>query len=207
MLRDGIWPRFSEEEFSWLNGSEFYIAFPISSFCDIPIRAAKHHRAKYGDYAVAIHKNYAVQLNLTPVWYIVEDSFCAEDLRQRFPRKGRFTLQGAKHCDLFPFLPLMKVAVGTQPSRDKKAVGHEAMDFVEECEWRFVCRALSSEHWRQSYSRGFVVDSDHQKTLGMKIKLRPEMIAAVFAPTTQAVKDLRQTFPSLCSLIRRWSTH
>ena len=212
MLRDGIWPRFSEEEFTWLGGrsdSEYFIAFPIASFCDIPIAAARDHRRKYGHYAIAVHKIYAEDLDITPVWYIRDDGSYADALRQRFPRGARFTLRGAKHCDLFPFLPLLKITVGTQPDRRSKgSESPEGIAFDEECEWRIVSTVPSSDHWRESYQRGFVSESDHQQSARAKVKLKPEMIAAVFVRTARDVIDLRRIFrrtcPSLCRKIRLW---
>lgn len=208
MLNDGIWPRFSEEEFSWIERTrEFYIAFPIVCFCNIPTSAANHHRQKYGYYAVAIHKNYTTELDITPVWYIWADGSYADELRKRFPRGTRFTLQGARGCDLFHFLPLMKTAIGTQPLRGRDGSdGHEAMDFTEECEWRHIPKASPSDDWRQRYRRGFTTDADHQKTKAMKIKLRPEMVEAIYVRTVKDVRSFRHDFPLYRSRIHQWPT-
>ncbi len=206
MLKYGIWPRFSEEEFSWLAGGvQYYIAFPIACFCDIPIAAAGHHRRKYGCYAVAIHKNNIEHLDLNPVWYIRDSGRYAEELRQRFQNGPRFTIERAKQCDLFQFLPLMKVAIGSQPSREPKIIdGDEAMDFTEELEWRLVAKTPSSDHWKESYERSFTNEGDHQKSLSSRIKLETEMIEEVFVKTTNDVEDLCKEFPKLRSKIKIW---
>lgn len=204
MLSDGLWPRFSEEEFTWIDDApDLYLAFPMVCFCDIPIAAAKQHRERYGRYAIAVHKNYADELDIAPVWYIRTGGRHSVEIRKYLPRNPRFTLEGARGSALLSFLPLMKLAVGTQPSRQRPGT-HEAMDFVEECEWRHVPAGLSSDNWRLGYRRKFVTDADHEKTKSLKIQLRPDMIEAVYVRTTRDVRDLRRAFPSFAGKIRRW---
>lgn len=205
ILRDGIWPRFSEEEFTWLiptSEQELYFAFPMVSFCDIPVLSAEHHTQKYGGYAIALHKECIQELGLSPVWYINPESRFAALIRSKMQFEGnpRLDIKELKHKELFEFLPLMKVIEGTQPVKDTQGHCHEFMDFSEECEWRYIPE--SSNDWKSSHQRDFVGDLDHNLTSDAKIKLTAEMIESIFVTSNAELEELKSAYPKFSKFLR-----
>ena len=72
IIRDGIIPNFCEEDLSF-NGVDFCVGIPMASFCDIPITLLDEHNSRYGNYGIALSKEWAKKNRLTPVMYIVND--------------------------------------------------------------------------------------------------------------------------------------
>lgn len=72
IIRDGIIPNFCEEDLSF-DGVEFCVGIPMASFCDIPITLLDEHNSRYGNYGIALSKDWAKRNGLTPVMYIAND--------------------------------------------------------------------------------------------------------------------------------------
>lgn len=53
---------------------------PVVSFCDIPILQAEDNIIKYGNYAVGLREQWAIEQGLTPVIYLQQHSYLAESL-------------------------------------------------------------------------------------------------------------------------------
>src|SRR5947208_5900132 len=83
ILSTGVfWPRYSLEDLSWTSGKPFNVAFPIVSFCDIPISRIGEHTAYYGDYGVALTQDWGKQSGLNPLLYMNEKSAFARELHK-----------------------------------------------------------------------------------------------------------------------------
>ena len=68
----GIIPNYCEEDLSFDN-NEFVVGIPMASFCDIPITLLDEHNSRYGNYGVALTKEWAIRKGLTPIMYIAND--------------------------------------------------------------------------------------------------------------------------------------
>lgn len=73
IIRDGIIPNFCEEDLSF-DGVDFCVGIPMASFCDIPITLLDEHNNRYGNYGIALSKDWAKKNGLTPVMYIANDA-------------------------------------------------------------------------------------------------------------------------------------
>ena len=73
IIRDGIIPNFCEEDLSF-DGVDFCVGIPMASFCDIPITLLDEHNSRYGNYGIALSKDWAKKNGLTPVMYIANDA-------------------------------------------------------------------------------------------------------------------------------------
>ena len=69
ILKTGIIPNFCEENLSF-DGTEFVVGIPMASFCDIPITLLDEHNNRYGNYGVALSKEWAIEKGLSPIMYI-----------------------------------------------------------------------------------------------------------------------------------------
>jgi hypothetical protein len=70
IIRDGIIPNYCEEDLTFDDESEFVVGIPMASFCDIPIMLLDEHNSRYGNYGIALSKQWAIENGLTPVMYI-----------------------------------------------------------------------------------------------------------------------------------------
>lgn len=69
IIRDGVIPNYCEEDLSF-DDIKFIVGIPMASFCDIPITLLDEHNTRYGNYGIALSKDWAIARGLTPVMYI-----------------------------------------------------------------------------------------------------------------------------------------
>ena len=55
-------------------------AFPLISFCDIPLSQASRHMTTYGNYAIGLNKEWGMRNGVAPVLYCYENSTAATSL-------------------------------------------------------------------------------------------------------------------------------
>lgn len=72
ILKTGIIPNYCEEDLSF-EGTNFVVGIPMASFCDIPIMLLDEHNNRYGNYGIALSKEWAKTKGLTPIMYIAND--------------------------------------------------------------------------------------------------------------------------------------
>lgn len=72
ILRDGVIPNYCDEDFSF-GTQDFYVGIPMASFCDIPISLLDEHTSRYGNYGIALSKEWAIQQGITPVMYVANE--------------------------------------------------------------------------------------------------------------------------------------
>lgn len=76
IIRNGIVPNYCEEDLSF-NGTEFCVGIPMASFCDIPITLLDEHNKRYGNYGIALTKQWAHANGLSPVMYVSNENILA----------------------------------------------------------------------------------------------------------------------------------
>lgn len=69
ILKNGIIPNYCEEDLSF-DSTEFCVGIPVSCFCDIPITLLDEHNSRYGNYGIALSKEWALKNGLSPIMYI-----------------------------------------------------------------------------------------------------------------------------------------
>jgi len=82
ILEEGFWPHYSLEDISWLNGPVPRLAWPIVSFCDIPISRLHEHTNFYGNYGIGLCRERWRATGLNPLLYVSSDSIVKESLRE-----------------------------------------------------------------------------------------------------------------------------
>jgi len=146
MIRNGLWPRYCEEDFAWLVGYSVTLAFPMICFCDIPLDAAEAHRIRYGDYALGFSKHWVKKLDINPLWYVHQESNIGKRLAASLAMKPRFDLAKLDGNPMRDLLPFIKPVSGSQPDRSANRDGaFEALAFEDEMEWRHTPSALATQ--------------------------------------------------------------
>ena len=69
ILKNGIIPNYCEEDLSF-DSQVFCVGIPVSCFCDIPITLLDEHNSRYGNYGIALSKDWALKNGLSPIMYI-----------------------------------------------------------------------------------------------------------------------------------------
>lgn len=137
IIRAGFWPRYCSEDFRWYNAQLGYVAYPLVSFCDIPLTRIKDHVGFYGGFGFGMSREWAIRARLNPVIYLSESSalrYSILNLAQ--PEQFVLPEQLPKFIDhLFELLALVKPLSGKMT----RSEGGEAdKDFYLENEWRFT---------------------------------------------------------------------
>jgi len=70
------------------------VAFPMVSFCDIPLSEVLPHTKHYGEFAIGLTKSWAKTNNLNPVLYISEDSFLDRKFKDQIDRLNQDVPKG-----------------------------------------------------------------------------------------------------------------
>ncbi len=205
MLRNGIWARFCEEDFTWLFGTTTFIAFPVVCFCDIPLVANACHRDTYGRYSISISKSLAGVLDIKPIWYLQQGTTITNHLVSRVTNGARPSLDSIG-VELRPLLPFLKATIGCQAARNTQVPSTEVIAFEEEMEWRHTPSALM-DYWVIRESEGFVKQNDeiNNRSTNMRLKLKPDQIANVIVPNADDLIKVKREFPDLRGKARMWS--
>ncbi len=82
ILANGLFIRYSLENFENLINGDAEIVFPMVSFCDIPLSQIKRHTSTYGGYAIGLTKSWGMANKINPVIYTYPKSTTAETLNE-----------------------------------------------------------------------------------------------------------------------------
>lgn len=142
----GFRPKYCSERLEFREQSSgqlksFEGAYPMVSFCDIPLSELKEHIGKYGDYGIGLSKNWAEEAGLNPVLYFAATSQLAGDLTNLLTSLSESKKSASSEHAVFEkytkqlarILAYAKNYEGAVPQRDLNLVR-----FADEQEWRFV---------------------------------------------------------------------
>jgi hypothetical protein len=132
ILKDGFHPRYSLEDLRWLGLNLREIAFPLVSFCDIPLSRVDDHANFYLSYGIGLKQNWAVTKGITPITYVSHQS----ELRNDFRRLIRLKKDPSESALTYGFLSYAKPLSGKMYRRGKTV----RREFYRECEWRYIPR-------------------------------------------------------------------
>jgi len=133
ILKEGFWPRYSLEDITWLDCETPRLAWPMVSFCDIPISRLQEHTEFYGNYGVGLCRETWKATGLNPLLYVSPDSILRDLLRE-------LLLDVRKNPNLRIKTAAMVVLATCKPLAGLMEVKgtKRRKDFYSECEWRFL---------------------------------------------------------------------
>ncbi|MDB6058389.1 MAG: hypothetical protein JWO95_2233 [Verrucomicrobiales bacterium] len=134
ILREGFWPQYCLEDVRWLDdGSTQWRAWPMVSFCDIPISRLHEHTEFYGCYGIGVFREHWESTGLNPVLYVSRDSTVRKFLRE--------VVLDSKDVDDRMRAAAMVMMAYCKPMRGRVYGIEKEKDFYSECEWRFISSA------------------------------------------------------------------
>lgn len=167
IIRNGIIPNYCEENLSF-DETDFCIGIPMASFCDIPITLLDEHNSRYGNYGLALTKEWAISKGITPVMYIANDDVLRSVYyhhvtnqadRDKFERKE--VKEDLVKQTIFSGFPIGEYAKIVNAEREhaintyiigylKKYIGEykkKPINNYEENEWRYIVPDENDTKW------------------------------------------------------------
>lgn len=139
ILKEGFKVKYCYEKVRSSQKGFIHAAFPMVSFCDIPLSQVKEHLDSYGYYGIGLKKEWAKSNKLNPVLYFDENSELMNFFREEFGRllqkvnKGE--LQKSDYEHLFKIMSYSKNYEGDLNRVNGTIKNYR---FYNEREWRFV---------------------------------------------------------------------
>lgn len=177
ILVEGIKPKYCLEDVSWISGNNpDYVAYPMSSFCDIPLSRISDHTKFYGGYGIGLTKRWGLRNSLNPIIYcspeghihdLTHDFAKAhseiddEDIKKKI--KGYF----------FKVTSLAKPLTGTMVVNGTPVT----KDFYQENEWRYIPdsgRFLVEDKFEEQR------DEKNKEIENLSLRFSPEDVRYIF---------------------------
>ncbi len=86
ILKNEFYPHYCLENQEHIGPVIYEIAFPMVSFCDIPLSQIQAHTDYYGNYAIGLRKEWGIKNKINPVLYTYKNSSTAINLRAIFDK-------------------------------------------------------------------------------------------------------------------------
>lgn len=191
ILKNGFWPRFSLEDLSWLTDqNKFYLAFPMVSFCDIPLHRIEKHTAFYGSYGIGLRQTWAVENGLSPLTYISHKSVYRNTIRKiakNFIKKDQTNYTR----DFLTLLSNFKPLRGYMQKRGEWRQRY----FYEECEWRYVPNVKRGHKYyfldqEQFENRNTLDSANTLMSEKYRVRINPANIKYLLVSTDNEIPDL-----------------
>lgn len=135
-----IKPRYFQERIDYLGIPDCpSITFPMTCFCDIPFSKIKTHTVAYGNFGIALNKNYCITKDVQPILYLNKNSRLKEEFSNSFKR----LFQSSDLHDELRYLPntLLDVLLYSKPIDGDMTWSNQITEhrlFKDECEWRYI---------------------------------------------------------------------
>ncbi len=136
---NGFKMKYCLEEINFNTDSTFDVAFPMCSFCDIPLSEVKNHIDSYGSYGIGLSKNWAKKSGLNPVLYIERNSKLADNLKKqalRIYKQGKNNKPDYMLLD--EFMIYISHCKNYEGNLKKGKINSDSYRFYDEKEWRYV---------------------------------------------------------------------
>jgi hypothetical protein len=133
ILNEGFWPQYCLEDIKWLDNGPPFLAWPMVSFCDIPISRLGEHTEFYGYYGVGLYRERWMANGVNPIFYVSPNSIVKQSLAEMLAKER-------KNPDLRSKTNAIVVLAHCKPLKGLQRTNGEMRekDFYGECEWRYI---------------------------------------------------------------------
>ena len=141
IIRDmAIKPRYVEERIDYLGIPEWTtLTFPMTCFCDIPLIKVASHNEEYGDFGIALNKNYCISKDVQPIMYLNKNSRLKKDFAEVLS-KLHSSDELPDEYKIYPNM-MLGLLLYTKPIEGNMKHGDDQLkhrNFKDECEWRYI---------------------------------------------------------------------
>jgi hypothetical protein len=191
ILREGFWPQYCLEDVRWLGDkSTDWLAWPMVSFCDIPISRLHEHTEFYGYYGIGLYRAHWEVTGLNPVLYVSPDSTLRKFLHELILDTKKTHDEKMKTAGMMMMAyckPLRGHVHGADTKKEK--------DFYSECEWRFISSIdschdkffLSEQEFRD---KELLKRANNNRRKDQMLEFRPEDVRYIAVKSTDEVHEV-----------------
>jgi hypothetical protein len=134
ILINSFSPRYCLERLEFLSNPDFDIAIPMVCFCDIPLSQILEHVNTYGNYAIGLKKDWAINQGISPIIYLHNNSNTNKALNKLFSDTLKFD----------KILYLLKKDLSLAASR-------KALELL------FYCKVYKGKMWRNNQLKNDII--------------------------------------------------
>jgi hypothetical protein len=195
ILKNGFWPRYCLEDFTWYVHNLDYVAFPMVCYCDIPLSRINEHVDFYGEYGIGVTREWAISNKLNPVSYINSSSdysMAINNIAERISRESEHQeCYRQFHEDTTIILSHIKPIEGRMLVDGSRLIEKE---FYQENEWRYVPKNIGLiEQWLHkdtfNNQKELNKNNDLTKTHCM-LKISPNDIKYIFVKSDTDIPNI-----------------
>lgn len=139
ILKEGFRVKYCYEKILSTDKGQLHAAFPMISFCDIPLSQVKEHLDSYGDFGIGLKKEWAKSKKLSPVLYLDKDSELVNYLRDEFDRLlEKLNKDEIEFLDFEYIINLVSYSKNYEADLTRNRIKITDYRFYNEREWRYV---------------------------------------------------------------------
>lgn len=137
ILRSKFYPRLCLEQII-MPELNLRLAIPMVCFCDIPLSQISEHVAKYGNYAIGIKKNWAIQQGVSPILYVHEKSLIPRTIFSEIKDLSPAVLKNPKGDAVVKMKRFVDTVCMMKPYEGYDERVGKTIRYYDEREWRYV---------------------------------------------------------------------
>lgn len=205
ILQHGFRLKYCLEEWEFRKSETQSLAYPMVSFCDIPLTEVTNHIDAYGGYGIGLTKNWASSNGLNPVLYIDVDSNlakCLDDQIQKI-RKSKVKFSAAMAVSILQVLGYVKNYCGDLTRGDNTVKNYI---FYNEREWRYVPekKALGGKDSELGADEYLNEKEKHNQNIGaIYLPFSPKDISYIIVEKDEDIRDIiphiRYVYSDVCT--------
>lgn len=208
ILENGLKVKYCYEKVLASEKGYLHSAFPMVSFCDIPLSQVKDHLDAYGEFGIGLKKDWAKKKKLSPVLYFDKDSELINYIRSEFERLNEKRKKNEiEFSDMEHLITILAYSKNYEADLTRKGKTIKNYRFYNEREWRYVPNKelLGSSHpWipSESYNKD---KSKYNKALShIILNFSPADISYIIVKCESDIKEItqiiRNIFSSKCTM-------
>jgi len=179
-------------------------AFPMVSFCDIPLSLIVDHTKKYGEYGIGLSKSWAIDKGLNPVNYIVRGSSYARDhiavLNDQFLKTKDDAYKNGKILNSVQKNALQTLMYCKNYNGVLQRYGEKPQDynFYDEREWRY-CPPASDKYcigFREYGEEKIDKTKLNETTNHLRLDFKPQDVEYIFISNESEICEVIETIRS-----------
>ncbi len=193
ILKNGFFPKYSLEDIAWFVVKEIdAVAFPVVSFCDIPLSRIADHVNFYGQYGIGMRRQWGIKNGFNPIVYVSETSDLVNLMRQISLScvTAYHVDKNEKHLDNY-----RRLAGFCKPLEGKMLVKGQTVSkiFYQESEWRYLAdhKKIPRYLMKQEFHDPKILESAN--TLAAEhcaLKFTPQNVKYIFVRSEEDIPEL-----------------
>ncbi|MFA7683347.1 MAG: abortive infection system antitoxin AbiGi family protein [Syntrophales bacterium] len=193
IIRRGFFPKYSLEDIAWFVAREIdAVAYPVVSFCDIPLSRITDHVSFYGQYGIGMRRMWGITNGFNPIVYVSETSDLATLMRQI----SQSCIAAHKADKRETHLDNYRRLVGfCKPLEGKMLVGGQFVSkiFYQESEWRHLAthEAIPNYLSKGEYHNPQILGPANESAAKhCPLKFTPQNVKYIFVRTEDDIPEL-----------------